>query len=271
MKITEQFIEGKRGIAKHCEDGIFISEDFVAVIDGVSSKGKTVWGDGLTSGAHTKNVIIAELEKVPADIEKNALFERLGKALSDEYAKSGLAPDKNEYLRACIMVYSRRYNEVWGLGDCQCLINGRLFSSPMLVDDLLSDLRAFVIESARITDGLDENSLYVNDIGREAVFPFIQQQYAFENRADSPFGFGVLNGFDDVTPFIKAYKVEAGDTVVLSSDGYTTLLPTLEQSEKLLAEMLESDPLRYKQNRGTKGIVKGNLSFDDRCYIRFEV
>ena len=271
MKIIEKFIQGKRGVEKHCEDGIFISEDFVAVIDGVSSKGKTVWGDGLTSGAHAKNVIIAELGKMPADIERDALFEGLNRALCEEYLKSGMEPDKNNFLRACLLVYSRHYNEIWALGDCQALINGTLFSSPMLVDDLMSDLRAFVIESAKIIEGLDENSLYTKDIGREAVFPFIKMQYAFENRADSPFGFGVLNGFDDTSAFLKTYKVKKGDTVVMASDGYPRLLSTLDESEGELKRMLEGDPLRYKENRGTKGIVKGNLSFDDRCYIRFEV
>ncbi len=271
MKIIEQFLQGKRQDPKKCEDGMFIGDDFIAVIDGVSSKGAYKWADGLTSGAHAKNLIIKELSKCQADIDRNSLFKRLGKALYDGYMQSGQVSDRNEYLRACVMVYSRHYNEIWALGDCQCLINGELFSSPMLVDELMSDLRAFVIESAKITDGLDENSLYTNDIGREAVFPFIRKQYAFENRADSPFGFGVLNGFDKCDGFIKAYKVSAGDTVVMASDGYAKLLPTLDQSEKELADMLESDPLRYKQNRGTKGIEAGNLSFDDRCYIKFEV
>ena len=271
MKIIEQFLQGKRQDPKKCEDGLLVGENFIAVIDGVSSKGAYKWEGEYASGAHAKNIIIAELEKMPADIERDALFESLNRALCEEYLKSGMEPDKNNFLRACLLVYSRHYNEIWALGDCQCLINGEHFSSPMLVDDLLSDLRAFVIESAKITDGLDESSLYTDDIGRQAVFPFIQKQYAFENRADSPFGFGVLNGFDNCDAFIKTYKVTAGDTVVMASDGYSKLLPTLEQSEKELANMLKNDPLRYKQNRGTKGIEKGNLSFDDRCYVRFEV
>lgn len=271
MKISEQFLQGKREDMALCEDGIFVSDDFVAVIDGVSSKGAYKWDGGLTSGAHAKNIIIDALARCPADADREQLFERLNKALFDGYNKSGMAPDKNNYLRACVMVYSRHHREIWALGDCQALINGTLFSSPMLVDDLLSDLRAFVIESAKITDNLDENELYTKDIGREAVFPFIRMQYAFENRADSPFGFGVLNGFDKIDGFLKTYRVNDGDCVVMSSDGYSTLYPTLAQSESELKSALESDPLRYRINRGTKGIEKGNLSFDDRCYIKFEV
>ena len=37
MKIIEQFIEGKRS-QKECEDGIVVTPDFIAVIDGSTSK-----------------------------------------------------------------------------------------------------------------------------------------------------------------------------------------------------------------------------------------
>ena len=46
--------------------------------------------------------------------------------------------------------------------------------------------------------------------------------------------------------------------IVLASDGYPFLKPTLAASEAALAEQI-----------ATKGIVEGNKSFDDRTYIRF--
>ena len=39
VQIIEQFICSKYPDQKKCEDGLFISNDFIAVIDGVTSKG----------------------------------------------------------------------------------------------------------------------------------------------------------------------------------------------------------------------------------------
>ena len=44
---------------------------------------------------------------------------------------------------------------------------------------------------------------------------------------------------------------------------------TLQESESLLAKHLADDPLNIGQFKATKGLLKGNRSFDDRAYIRF--
>ncbi len=59
--------------------------------------------------------------------------------------------------------------------------------------------------------------------------------------------------------------------VVLASDGYPAICPTLDESEKELKRILDSDPLAICENIQTKMMVKGNLSFDDRAYLCFEV
>ena len=45
MEILEKFIFGKK--QDKCEDGYFINDDFIVVVDGVTSKGKKLW-DGKT-------------------------------------------------------------------------------------------------------------------------------------------------------------------------------------------------------------------------------
>ena len=50
-----------------------------------------------------------------------------------------------------------------------------------------------------------------------------------------------------------------------------TAIPTLKESESLLAHQRETDPLNIGQFKATKAFVQGNNSFDDRTYIRFEV
>ena len=49
IKIIESFIKGKKDNADLCEDGLVITTNYIAVIDGVTSKGKILW-DNKTSG-----------------------------------------------------------------------------------------------------------------------------------------------------------------------------------------------------------------------------
>lgn len=53
--------------------------------------------------------------------------------------------------------------------------------------------------------------------------------------------------------------------------GYPVLQRTLADSEAKLEEVLEQDPLCFRMYKTTKGLVEGNVSFDDRSYLRFRV
>ena len=55
----------------------------------------------------------------------------------------------------------------------------------------------------------------------------------------------------------------------MATDGYPKLYDTLEKSEEYLAHILEYDPLCFQEYKSTKGLQKGNSSFDDRTYIKF--
>ena len=65
--------------------------------------------------------------------------------------------------------------------------------------------------------------------------------------------------------------VKASNSVVLASDGYPTLLPTLKESEKALAHHLIDDSQNIGEFVATKGLVEGNVSFDDRTYIKLKI
>lgn len=63
--------------------------------------------------------------------------------------------------------------------------------------------------------------------------------------------------------------VSASSEIVLASDGYPFLKPTLAESEEALANQIANDPQNISSFIATKGLVEGNKSFDDRTYIRF--
>lgn len=56
FKIIEHFISAKSGNADDCEDGIAIGENFVAVIDGATSKTDRQW-KGETSGRKAARIL----------------------------------------------------------------------------------------------------------------------------------------------------------------------------------------------------------------------
>ena len=266
IEIIEQFIMGKRPDQRLCEDGVYAGENYVAVIDGVTSSRGQRWG-GLSSGGRAKEVILETLPALPADLDAPEFFDALDAALKAAYDKDVVCDDIDEYLRACALVYSVRRREIWRLGDCQYIINDRLYGGGKKVDDTLINLRSLVIQYYEKL-GTDEDR---GVVGRAAIQPYLHMQKFFENDPESDFGYGVLNGHGVCHSFIERTPVSAGDTVVLASDGYPFLRDTLEESERLLAEALKADPLCYKLIPGTKGISPDLCSFDDRSYIKFKV
>ena len=134
VQIIEQFICSKYPDQKKCEDGLFISNDFIAVIDGVTSKGELTWPDGseggsvfpspMTSGRYAREILAQALKTMEPGIDAASAMEYLNQALAK--AGSGrrefLRDHPEERLQAVAILYSCQKKEVWAFGDCQCLI-----------------------------------------------------------------------------------------------------------------------------------------------------
>jgi glycerophosphoryl diester phosphodiesterase len=58
--------------------------------------------------------------------------------------------------------------------------------------------------------------------------------------------------------------------IVLASDGYPVLCPTLQESEEQLKKQREEDPLNIGRFQATKAFHPDFNSFDDRSYIRLK-
>lgn len=264
MKIFEQFIKGKKNNQALCEDMLFVNEDFIAVIDGVTAKTDTLF-NGKTGGRAAAEKICEAISGFPADIQLEKAVELMSesvKALYSHGAPFGSAA-------ASVIIYSRFHNEIWSVGDCQCYINDEFFSHEKEIDSIVSNMRALVLEISRM-EGLSDEELSQKDVGREFILPVIKKQQVFAN-SGGRFSYGIINGSKVYEKDIVAHKVFSGDEVVLASDGYPKLMRTLSESEKLLEEEIKNNPLCDKDFRSTKGVQRGFLSFDDRTYIRFRV
>jgi hypothetical protein len=130
-------------------------------------------------------------------------------------------------------------------------------------------MRSLIIEKA-FSNGATIEDIQANDPGWKFILPLLQEQGFFANNSESSFGFPVMNGEPVPDKFIKVIAVpEEALEVVLASDGFPRIGSTLALSKEYLAGVLNRDPLMYKEMRETKGLKKGNISFDDATYIRF--
>lgn len=101
--------------------------------------------------------------------------------------------------------------------------------------------------------------------------PYLVSTNTFANKADTRFGYSVLNGQEIPSCLIISIAVQAGDEIVLTSDGYPEITPTFEETEAYLQGIIHNDPDLIDQFISTKGVTPDQVSFDDRSYIAFKV
>lgn len=273
MKVIEEFIEGKYTNPGKCEDGIFVNEHFAAVVDGATSKSDLLW-DGQSSGQMAKDLIISALSTTPFNVTPKDMMISLNEAFKKYYIEKNLFEKMRDnpidrFTAGGLVIYSNHKHEIWFVGDCKAMIDGKSISNDKFVDELFNELRAFYLES-EILEGKTTEELLEHDTGREIIQPFIKRQTKFQNlKLDNKFIFSVIDGFFNGSSSIKTVPVP-DDTkeIVLASDGYPQLHPTLSKSEENLKTILAQDPLLFRKFKSTKGLESGNNSFDDRAYVR---
>lgn len=288
MKIIESSIIGKKS-PEACEDGMVVTDDFIAVIDGSTSKTPKHLNPDMKNGRYAMMLIseyIREELKADASVDEfcqgvtayiyNKVYEKLG-------VEERLKEHPEERLTASAILYSRTRNEVWMVGDCQAIIGGKLYENGKPYEEKIARKRVELIEQ-----GLSPAE------ARKQIEPLlIEAMLSGQNQT-----YTVIDGFPIYREGVKVVSVSdsssvqdsvpasdsvpcsdsasASDTIpsssseiVLASDGYPFLKPTLAASEAALAEQIANDPQNIRSFIATKGIVEGNKSFDDRTYIRF--
>ena len=268
VEIVERFCEGKDPDPEKNEDILIETDDFIAVIDGASSKDQAAY-DGKRGGRLAAEFIgnYIRSDLFERDIDGKTAIVRIQTALKDYSSRMGFR-DMGIHLCASAVIFSIARRQIWSVGDCQFMINGELHSFPKKVDEIMSQNRALLIHMLLKT-GETEESLMNDDKARKLILSELEMQKYLENQSGE-YGYSVFSDQGRVLdPRITG--VPAGAEVILASDGYPLLYDTLEKSEQYLQEIVATDPLCYKKFRSTKGLVRGNRSFDDRTYIRFRL
>ena len=260
IHVIESFTCPKTGIAEKNEDMLYVGEHFVAVVDGSTSQGIIT---GKSEGRLTAELIVGALDRLPYDSDGASAVAFLQNELAD-YLKG----KENIDLGAVAVIYSIARKEIWLVGDCQCAINGKVHTNAKEVDVIMAAMRSMLIQSL-LAQGYTEKDLLKHDISRDMIEPLLKEQTHLRNIIGG-YGYPCLCGKKEVTQF-SVFQVNAGDEVILASDGYPRLFSTLAQSEQALKKLIEVDPLLYREYHSTKGLRPGNTGFDDRTYIRFVV
>ena len=254
MTITEHFICGKH-TAADCEDGIVITNDFAAVIDGSTSKTPTRLEPSMKNGRFAMILISEYIKLMSADYSMDDFCRGITLRFAEEYDKRGItermAELPEERLTASAIIYSNSRKEVWMVGDCQAIIDGTYYDNSKPYEQEIAMQRAALIKNGMSPK---EARRTIEPLLIKAMLEGQNQQYA------------VIDGTPIYMPGTRIVK--ASNSVVLASDGYPTLLPTLKESEEALALHLANDPQNIGDFVATKGLVEGNVSFDDRAYIK---
>ena len=274
MRIIEQYCRGKREDQSLNEDGLVVTADFMAAVDGVTGKSvRGLWKP--SGGVVAKDLALATIASLPADATMRETQQAIDGRLREAYRDRGgdipavMEREPVERPQANAVVYSAARHEAWLFGDCQIMVNGMQVPTMKRVDMLLGELRAFATLALREQHGADRPAPRSPDPAREMIMPFLRLQSRFANKR-GPYGYFVFDGYTDPTYPIRTVHVGPGDEVVLASDGYPILRPTLAESEHELARLKREDPaLIGPEYQSTKGFTRGLDSFDDRTYLRF--
>jgi glycerophosphoryl diester phosphodiesterase len=277
MQIIEQSSIPKSPDRKN-EDGLVVTSDFIAVIDGSTSKTRHRVCPLMSNGRYAMRLISSYIRKMPANIschqfcrEVTAYIQRRYRYpilpfLTPESRIQRFREHPEERLTASAIVYSRVRREVWMIGDCQCLANGELYDNPKPYEQRLAELRAARVREL-LSEGVTEEQQLENDPAREVVIAPLLETMHQQNKT-----FAVIDGFNIPQQLVPVYTLDFQPwELVFATDGYPFLCPTLAESEAKLDEQRQNDPLNIGQFKATKAFLKGNNSFDDRTYVRFMV
>ncbi|WP_320524025.1 hypothetical protein [Bacillus thuringiensis] len=273
MNIIEQFSMSKTGIEIENEDSIVITDSFVSIIDGMTSKDNSLYQNE-TSARIATELLKKEIHSFPRDLTYQEAVYRLTKCICSYYKENNIfnvvLKEPHKRMAASIIILNKEREEIWIVGDCHCLIDELHITNEKLVDYIISEIRSVIIEKYLLEYSTDE--LLEKDLSREDIRPFLISQYLYQNnRAYSPLSYAVIDGFPIENRMVRVVSCKDANCIVLGSDGYPQLKRNLRETELELQKLLQKDPLMIKGYKSTKGLVNGNKSFDDRTYIKIKL
>lgn len=278
MEIIEQTLIPKNP-AKKSEDGIVVTNDFIAVIDGSTSKSQYRHSLFRSNGRYAMQLVSRYIRRMPRNTTCEGFLRGVTAYIRKHYKKSmlpRLAEHPEDRLTCSVVVFSRLCREIWMVGDCQCLVSpshpltsspSQFIDNPKPYEAELAAMRAKEVERL-LNEGHTADDLCRNDIARPVIIPRMIETMRQQNIT-----YSVVDGFPIPRQHVLVIPLDFRPwEIVLASDGYPFLRSSLEESEEALQHQRQHDPLNIGPHfQATKAFHPDNNSFDDRTYIRFKV
>lgn len=277
MEIIEQNLVAKNPKMKS-EDGIVVTNDFIAVIDGSTSKSQYRHSLFRSNGRYAMQLVGRYIRRMPKNTTCEAFLRGVTAYIRKHYKKtmlSRMAEHPEDRLTCSVVVFSRLCREIWMIGDCHAMVidaqqavaDCQYYDNPKPYEAELAAMRA---EEAKrqLSDGKTINDLCRNDTARPVIIPRM-----IETMRNQNITYSVVDGFPIPRQHVLVIPLDFRPyEIVLASDGYPFLYPSLEESEEALQHQRQNDPLNIGPHfQATKAFHPDNNSFDDRTYIRFRV
>ena len=260
------------------EDGIVITNDFIAVIDGSTSKSQYRHSLFRSNGRYAMQLVSRYIRRMPKNTTCEAFLRGVTAYIRKQYKKSmlsRLAEHPEDRLTCSVVVFSRLCREIWMIGDCHAMVidtqravaDCQYYDNPKPYEAELAAMRAE--EACRqLSDDKNIDDLCRNDTARPVIIPRM-----IETMRNQNITYCVVDGFPIPRQHVLVIPLDFRPyEIVLASDGYPFLYPSLEESEEALQNQRQNDPLNIGPHfQATKAFHPDNNSFDDRTYIRFKV
>src|SRR5258708_39510078 len=124
--VERAFLLAKTGKPEDCEDAIYVGKHFVAVLDGATAGTTRRW-DGETGGKVAARILKDACSLLPIKATAREAINFLTSALQKFYEDNGVYQevfaDPAQRATASIVIVCLWRNEVWFVGDCQCLLD----------------------------------------------------------------------------------------------------------------------------------------------------
>lgn len=272
-KVSVMVIEAQC-ISKHTDapgdDIIFISDDFLAVIDGATPKDE--YTKAVSGGRHCAESVANALSDLPPASNIEKFLSQASDVISR--TERGLRPAGGWPFgppSCSAVVVSAERREIWGIGEGSFRVSAEPYYLLNPLERIAATVRSIILR-AKLLEGASVSELQADDPGRQAALPLLRAAQHFRNRTATQWGFAALDGSTVPKELIKIWRIpEVEIEGVIASDGYPVLGKDLQSSERALEELQIKDPLLCTEYLSTKCKQTGDQSFDDRSLIRFKI
>ena len=276
MKVIEQFLKGKYNDSDLCEDAICVTDDFVALIDGVTSQSDFRY-ENKKLGRIISEILMQAIPKLDCTLNCYESIDFLNNYIINVYKEKNIydriATDAANQPSASVIMYSKKYRQIWLIGDCMALYGDKILNNELELDKLYSQIRIMILNYLLET-GYTEEKMLQEDLSKKFTLDLSKRHpYLRNKRFYGKYDYVVIDGFNRPDKeLIKIVDVpKEVDKIVFTSDGYRKPFETLKEAEEDLKKIRQQDPLRYKNYPYGRGFIPNQDGFDDRTYISFEI